>query len=90
MYWDILGNVYVVWPGADSAGNSVMRMWVYNPFTRVWSAPVDIANIVGEYDGAAHIAVYTGKGYVTFRDSRGLEMVYLYPKAKSNAPRPKA
>ena len=80
--WDIVGNVYVVWPGTGSDGTAVMRMWVYSPYHHSWAAPVDIANIVGEYQGPAHIAVYGGKGVVSFRDSNGLELVDLYPKLK--------
>jgi hypothetical protein len=80
IFWDIVGRVYVVWPGTDANGNSVMRMWMYNAVTGSWSSPVDIANISGEYKGPAHIAVYGGQGYVTFQDSEGLEIVSLFPK----------
>ena len=70
------GKLYVAWPGPGPNGSYVMHVWTSGNGGKTFYGPTTVATING-YDGPARLAVTRGKGFLTWEDSTGLELVDL-------------
>ena len=70
------GKLYVAWPGPGPNGSYVMHVWTSANGGKTFYGPTTVATISG-YGGPARVAVTRGKGFLTWEDSSGLELVDL-------------
>jgi hypothetical protein len=78
------GQLASAWPDFTNSGPSVMRLWVSSDGGARFSAAQDVATPSFAYSGDdnARVAIAdNGTGFVTFQDSRGLEVANLEPLA---------
>lgn len=86
------GEVDVAWPVSTSSGGMDMELWSM-PRGGSFSGPADVATVRGTYGGPAYVTSgnksVTGLGHVgflTFQDSRGLELVDLWATTSTASP----
>ncbi len=78
------GEIAAVWPSFSATGPDQMRLFLSSNGGAQFSGAQDIASIGYEYAGPdnARVAIAdNGTGFVTFRDSRGLQVANLSPLA---------
>jgi hypothetical protein len=72
----VTGALYVAW--GDGTGSGVfMRLWVSSNGGKSFSAATDVAPVNWVATGPVRIAVTNGRGFLTFQDDSGLELVDL-------------
>lgn len=78
------GELAVAWPTATASGSDLMSLRVSTGGGTHFSPAEDIANVADSYGGfgTARVSIAdNGTGFVTFQDSRGLEVADLEPIA---------
>jgi hypothetical protein len=73
---DSNGVLTVAWP-KEIAGGYEMEIWTSANKGRSFSAPTKVASVGFAYSGPARIATVAGHGFLTWQDSRGLDLVDL-------------
>jgi hypothetical protein len=71
------GALYAAWPGYDANSDYVMRLWTSANGGKAFSRPVTVANVGPEYLGPVYLATTGGRGFATFKDNGGLQLVDL-------------
>jgi hypothetical protein len=71
------GALYVAWEAQNSKGDYVLQLWTSTNGGKRWSAPVDVAATPFGFEGPVRVAINDGRGFLTFNDDRGLELVTL-------------
>ncbi|MGO9196659.1 MAG: hypothetical protein ACLQK4_05985 [Acidimicrobiales bacterium] len=74
---DSNGVLTVAWPTETTGGGYEMDMWTSANNGKTFSRPTSLASISFAYVGPARVASVGGHGFVTWQDSRGLELVDL-------------
>jgi hypothetical protein len=72
----VTGALYVAW-GDQTSSKVFMRLWVSGNGGKTFSAPTDVAPVNSAATGPVRIAVTNGRGFLTFQDDSGLELVDL-------------
>ena len=65
------------WEAHNSKGDYVLQLWTSTNGGKQWSAPVDVAATPFGFEGPVRVAINDGRGFMTFNDDRGLELVTL-------------
>jgi hypothetical protein len=74
---DSSGVLTVAWPKETTGGGYEMDIWTSANKGKTFSGPDSLASISYAYEGPARLASVGGDGFVTWQDSRGLELVDL-------------
>jgi hypothetical protein len=70
------GSVTVAWPITTATG-VVMDVWTSTDHGTSFSGPLAVADVGYGYDGPARLASVGGRGFLTWQDHNGLELVDL-------------
>jgi hypothetical protein len=70
-------SLYVAWPGHSSKAGFYMRLWKSTTLGKSFWGPTHVGSIGGGYEGPARLAITKSNGFLTFKDSGGLELVDL-------------
>jgi hypothetical protein len=71
------GTLIVAWPDYGPHDTYVMDIWTSKNGGKTFTGPTKVADIGFAYQGPARIAARGSRGFLTFQDSRGLDVVDL-------------
>jgi hypothetical protein len=71
------GTLVVAWPEDGPHGSYVMDVWTSKDGGKTFAGPTKVADIGFAYVGPARVAAKGSHGFLTFQDSRGLDVVDL-------------
>lgn len=71
------GALSVAWPMETADGSYVMDTWTSTDNGATFSGATTVAPIAASYLGPSRLAMVGGKGFLTWQDSSGLELVDL-------------